>query len=357
MKSILDFSLIEIENEIEKNNMPKYRAKQIFNWIYKKFIFDFDKMTNLPKDTIKFLSENYKINTINKVEYLSDNECIKLLFKTYDDLFFETVIIHDDKNKSHLTLCVSSQIGCPIGCLFCATGKIGFKRNLEINEIISQILIVESFLNINNIIKKRMLTNIVFMGMGEPMLNYENVIKSIKILNEKDGYNIGYRNITISSIGIPYLIDKLANENFQIRLAISLHSPFQNIREKLIPIAKNLNLDLLIESLIRYQKKKDKRITFEYVLIKNLNTREIDAKQIGNLLKNLKFNLNLIVFNPFEENYNYRPSKKEINEFILFLKKYKIPFVIRKSKGSKIRAGCGQLGLFYYKNYERISEK
>ncbi len=354
---LTDFLFKELKDFFIGNNLSPTRAYQIFNWIYRKFVFDFSMMSDISKVERAFLNDNFNIIPLKLVEYTGSlkDESIKFLFKTEDNLFIETVLIIAVKEveNERLTLCVSSQIGCPLKCEFCATGKIEYKRNLIPSEIISQILLVESF--IKNELKVfnplgdsslRHIGNIVFMGMGEPLLNTENILKAIDILTFSGGYNIGLRHITISTAGIIPEIEKLT---LPIRLAISLHSPFQEIREKIMPIAKKYKLKDLIECLTKYQTTLDRRITFEYILLDNLNTRKEDVTELKKLLSGLKYNLNLINYNPIPES-NFKPcSIDKINSFLKLLDEHNIPYVMRKSKGSNIYAGCGQLGLIKMK--------
>ncbi|MGC8764358.1 MAG: 23S rRNA (adenine(2503)-C(2))-methyltransferase RlmN [Brevinematia bacterium] len=355
-ENITDLLFKELKDILIKRDVNPRIAYQIFNWIYRKFQFNFLEMSDISKKLRNFLDDNFQILSLKYVKHLisEDEEAIKFLFETNDKNLIETVLIISPKSddESRLTLCVSSQIGCPLKCEFCATGQAGFKRNLFPSEIISQVLMVERFimdsekLNFFNHGKEgslRNIGNIVFMGMGEPFLNIESVLKSVEILTFSGGYNIGSRHITLSTAGILDSFDFIKNVDSQIRLAVSLHSPFQEVRERLMPVAKTNDLSHLIEELASYQKETKRRITFEYVLLDGINDREADAKELKELLKNLDYNLNLIPYNPVE-NENLRPSsEKAFRDFILSLEKYGIPYVVRKSKGGKIKAGCGQL--------------
>ncbi|MCX7821184.1 MAG: 23S rRNA (adenine(2503)-C(2))-methyltransferase RlmN [Brevinematales bacterium] len=351
-----DFLFKEIKDILIGNNLSPNRAYQIFNWIYRKFVFDFSEMSDISKKEREFLNENFNILSLELVESINGDDTIKFLFKTKDENFIETVLIIAPKNEDNerLTLCISSQAGCPLDCEFCATGKIGFKRNLSVSEIISQLLLVEKFILLN--LKEfkplgenlRHIGNIVFMGMGEPLLNTENVLKVINILTFSGGYNIGERHITISTAGIIPEIERFLNS--QIRLAISLHTPFQEIREQIMPVAKKYKLPELIDAIKYYQNITERRITFEYILINELNDSEKDVIELKKLLSGLKYNLNLINYNPIPQS-NFKPlSEEKIKNFTSLLDKHSIPYVLRKSKGSKLYAGCGQLGLLKLKN-------
>ncbi len=351
-----DFLFKEIKDILIGNNLSPGRAYQIFNWIYRKFIFDFLEMSDISKKEREFLNENFNIISLDLIKHINGDNVIKFLFKTKDNYFIESVLIIAPKKEEtdRLTLCISSQAGCPLGCEFCATGKIGFKKNLSVSEIISQILLIEQFIKEN--LKEftplgenlRHIGNIVFMGMGEPLLNTENTLKAISILTFSGGYNIGERHITISTAGIIPEIEKLLNS--QVRLAISLHTPFQEIREKIMPIAKKYRLSDLIEKLRYYQNITNRRITFEYILISELNDSEKDIIELKKLLSGLKYNLNLINFNPLPD-VNFKPlTEEKIKIFTNILDRHGIPYVLRKSKGAKLYAGCGQLGLIELKD-------
>ncbi len=355
---ITDFTFEEVKNNFKEKNIPLCRAYQIFNWIYRKFNFNPFEMTDISKEERTFLDESFGILSLKYVNHIwsIEEEAVKFIFKTMDDNLVETVLIISPKsnseNEGRLSLCVSSQVGCPLKCEFCATGQAGFRRNLFPSEIISQILLVENFLKESKELKfpvigensLRRIGNIVFMGMGEPLLNLDNVFKAIRILTFSGGYNIGSRHITLSTGGIIDGIEEMKNKNSNVRLAVSLHSPFQEIREKLMPVAKNNTLKSLIASLISYQKVTGRRITFEYLLLEGINDGEKDVVALKELLKDLNYNINLISYNPIKGK-NFRAiSGKEVRRFVFLLEKYSIPYVIRTSKGKKINAGCGQLG-------------
>ncbi len=372
MLNLLDLTFNEIKSRFIDEGLPSFRSDQIINWIYKKFTYNFESMSDIPAILRPELSSRYNIINLSLLDSISskNGDTIKFLFETADKNLIEAVLILadddiDEPDSSRMTLCVSSQAGCPIGCRFCATGFLGFKRNLTAGEIISEVLITEQF--IQNIDKNqfkisgrshdkitRKISNIVFMGMGEPLLNYENVLKSIEILNFTGGYNLGNRHFTISTAGIIPGIELLKKEALQLRLAVSLHSAFQSKRETLMPLAVTYNLKNLILSLKDYQTVTERRITFEYVLIEGENDSEKDAAELKHLLNGLDYNLNVIEYNPVEEISFRPPSESGIRQFKNFLKKYNIPYVFRKSKGRGIKAGCGQLGL-YWKNRHQAS--
>lgn len=356
MEKLLSFQPEELKSLFLAEGYQSYLAVQIYKWVYSKFILSFDRMSDVPKNIREKLKSGFIIANLSLRDALTDSQsnAIKFLFETSDGNFIESVLIYADdylsgEDRSRITFCISSQIGCPLACSFCATGHAGFKRNLNISEIISQVLLAEEYLLKNSLQAgsrntRRKISNIVFMGMGEPLLNYENVIKSISILNNSIGYNLGSRHFTISTSGIVPQIKKLQNEKFQVRLAVSLQSALQAKRASLMPISKKYPLSVLMKTLREYQSITKRRITFEYVLMENINDTETDAAALKDLLSGITFNLNLISFNPAEDLPYFRPSEKSIVKFMEFLSSRKIPFVLRKSKGTEIRAACGQLG-------------
>lgn len=315
-------------------NEPKFRAKQLHSWLYKKSASNFDQMTNLSKDFRKKLQEIAVISdTKIKQKLVSSDGTIKYLLQFQDGMCVETVLMSFDK-RPNLTACVSSQVGCPIGCSFCATGKQGFVRNLESREIVEQILTIQRDTGLE-------VTNIVYMGQGEPLLNYDNVIDSIKFLNQD--MEIGMRRITVSTSGIIPKIKELANENRQLTLALSLHAPNHELRKQLIPVEKKYPLPELIESLKFLTNKTGRRATIEYILIENVNDTPEMAKELINLLKGLHCNINLIPYNSVDQSKYKTPSKKRIDEFKLILERSPQKVTVRLERGADILAACGQL--------------
>lgn len=333
--TILSLTLDDLEKRLVQDGFEKYRAKQIYQFLYQKNPNEFEDIANIPKPLKDYLNKTYLLNPLQEIkkQTTSYQDTYKYLFKLQDNLAIETVLIKSDKRN---TLCISSQVGCPLNCLFCATGKMGIKRSLYAGEIVAQFLSLKK--------KHNTIDNIVFMGMGEPFLNYNNVIKAIQILNNETGANFGIRRITISTSGIVKSIRRLAHENLQVNLAVSLNSPFQSKRSILMPFTKkNNDLREVIKACEYYQEKTNRRITFEYVMIKDLNMRKDDAKQIIKLSKQLNFNLNLIPYNPVEGCEFTTPKEPDIYHFTNLFKYSKIEIVQRKRKGKDISAACGQL--------------
>ncbi len=338
MKSILNLNMDELQIELAKQNLGSFRYKQIIDWIYKKFIFNFDWMRNISKADRDLLKKNFSILnlSIEKQTGSKDKKTEKYLFMADDGNMIESVLI---KNKNRNTLCISTQAGCRLNCIFCATGKMGFKRNLDASEIVSQVLRISE-----KIAKtEARVSNIVFMGMGEPFLNYDNLLKAIRILNDKGLYNLGARHMTISTAGIIKGIRRFSKENIQVRLAISLNSAFQETREKIMPIAGSDRLEDMLKALKEYQNMANRKITFEYIMLNNINMNEADVLELKKALNGLKYNLNIIKYNRVNENDTLEPSPADIRNFEDNLKKNKLPYTRRKSMGEDIHAACGQL--------------
>lgn len=335
---ILNYSLKELEIEIEKLNLKKFRAKQIYEWLHKKLEFDFDNFTNISKDDIKILKDNFCIGTIDYVTHKmsKDKKTCKFLFKLSRNRLIESVLL---EYKNRYSICVSSQVGCPLKCDFCATGMMKFEKNLSTSEIIMQFYYLQKFLREKN----DKISNVVFMGMGEPFLNYDNVLKAINILNSKDGQDFSKRNFTISTSGLINEINKFTNDEKQIGLAISLHSVDDEKRTNLMPINKSNPLDKLKESLLKYQKVTKNRITFEYILIDNFNCEKEDAQKLATFMKDFNHLINLIPYNKVEGKPYETPSKEKQLYFYNYLVSKKLNVTLRETKGDDIKAACGQL--------------
>jgi len=333
IRSIKNLTLHELKNWIIEKKYSQFRGKQVFNWIYRQFVNSPDEMLNIPqklRDEIKNYG-NFNLLEAIKPERKIINSSKKYLFKLVDGNYIESVLILENERK---TICLSSQVGCGLNCKFCQTAKMGFIRNLSVGEIVDQILFIS-----NNISEK--ITNVVYMGMGEPLLNYDNVIKSAIIINDKNGLNIGARKITISTSGIIPAIYKLAELKYQFKLAVSLNFPFDEKRTILMPINKKYKLNSLIKAMKYHNSITHKKITIEYVLMKNINDSEADAKQLIKILKDIHCKINLIPFNENQTEF-MRPTKDNILKFYKLINK-KIDSTIRWSKGEDENAACGQL--------------
>jgi len=329
--------LIKIEEILKKES--SYRLKQIKKAVFSDLIEDWNQATTFPRNLREKLSESCQIKELKEEKTLisKDKQTVKILFKLKEGSIIESVLMkHIDGRR---TVCVSSQIGCKIGCKFCATGQKGFKRDLTTSEIIDQVLFFARLLKKD----KENITNIVFMGMGEPFLNYDNVISAIKILNDKDGLNIGARHISISTAGITRGIEKLTAEPLQINLAISLHAPNNELRSKLMPINKAYPIEKILTAVDDYIKKTKRRVMFEYLMIDGVNDSPIQAEELAKLLKKPLYFVNLISFNPIGHS-DFKPSSGwKIKKFKEILIKSGINVTQRYQFGKEIRAACGQL--------------
>ena len=329
--------LYEIKRYFEENRIPKFRVKQLENAIFKEMKSSFEEVTTFPKRLREDLFERFNFDCLLEVKREESSDSYKFVFKTLDGNFVESVLMfHEDGRR---TLCVSSQIFCPLNCKFCATGANKFRRNLSYEEIIWQVLLVNRFLKD----KGESVTNVVFMGMGEPFLNYENVISSIKMLNDEKYFGIGARHIVVSTVGIVDKIYEFADIGLQVRLAISLHASNDELRDYLMPINKKYNISKLLDATSYFSDKTNKRVTFEYVLIKDVNDSSKNARELGGLLKDKLAFVNLLIYNPHEFIEFERPDKKRVNEFKEILESFGVECSIRKSLGDDISGACGQL--------------
>ncbi len=326
--------LEEIEDLMNKLGATKFRAKQIHNWLYAKSVSSIDEMTNLSKDFREQLKQTASVTeTKIKIKQVSSDGTIKYLVEYPDGECVETVLMRFD-NRANLTACVSSQVGCAVNCSFCATGKGGFKRNLTYKEIIEQVLTIQRDTGLK-------VTNVVFMGQGEPLLNLDNVLEAMEIFNES--FQIGARRLTVSTSGIVPQIRKLAQLDMQSTLALSLHASNHETRLKLMPIEAKYNMDELHKALKEYVDKTGRRITIEYLLIKDLNDTINSAKELAHYLKDIKCNINLIPYNPTEKNDYKRPSNNSIMRFKSLMEHSGKKVTVRLERGADIDAACGQL--------------
>ena len=334
MKNIKDFDLKDLEEEFEKIGEKKYRAGQVFHWLYVEKVKSFDEMTNLSLSLREKLKENYTMcnyKIIRKQE--SSDGTKKYLFDVLDGNAIETVLMEYHHGK---TICVSSQIGCKMGCKFCASTGIKFVRSLTAGEIVEQILAVEQDIGDK-------ISNIVYMGIGEPLDNYDNVIKSIRIVNNQKGLNIGARHISVSTSGLVPKIYDLANENIPCTLSISLHATTDEKRSAMMPVNNAYNIEQLIKACKDYIKVTNRRISFEYALAKDNNDNLDDAKRLVKLLKGMLCHVNLIPINKIENGSFTKSSNENIIKFRDYLNDNGIVATIRRELGSDIDAACGQL--------------
>lgn len=335
-KDIKNFTIEELRKELNKIREASYRAGQIFDWIYKKGVFEFSKMNNLPSPLKDKLCRVYRVGSIRLKEHLKSSDGTeKFLVELSDGHFIETVLIYSGSRK---TVCLSTQVGCKFRCAFCASGTKGFTRNLSTSEILDQILFLQRAPSHN-------ITNFVFMGMGEPLDNYKNLSKAILIMNSTEALGIGARRITVSTCGVVPGIEKFKHLGIQLNLSISLHAVDNKLRDILVPINKVYPLEKLIAACEDYISEADRRITLEYVLIKGKNHSLKDAAGLSRIAKSLKAKVNLIPYSLVSGKDFEAPLKKDMLAFKAALISGRINVTMRESKGGDIQAACGQLAM------------
>ncbi|MFC1609057.1 23S rRNA (adenine(2503)-C(2))-methyltransferase RlmN [Patescibacteria group bacterium] len=317
---------------------PGFRLKQVFEGAFKKLVSDWNEVTNLPKKLQEELNERCSLVISGEIFESSDGKTFKALITLKDGLKIEAVLMRYEDGRN--SLCVSSQIGCALGCKFCATGKMGLKRDLSVGEILDQFLFFARFLK-NRFGENERITNVIFMGMGEPFLNYDNVMKSIEILNDEEKIGLGARNISVSTSGIIDGVRRFSGEDRQVNLAISLHAPNDELRSELMPINRKDKLRDVLGAVDEYISKKNRKVMFEYLLIDSVNDTEENARELTVLMKKPLYMVNLINYNPTG---NFKPSSgKNVERFLNVLKKAGVNATLRRSFGGDIRAACGQL--------------
>lgn len=338
MENILDYTLNELSTWMVNNGESKFRSKQVISWIYKE-VWSFDNMKNIPNNLKEKLKENFYIGIPQIQEkYISNiDDTTKLLLRFSDGNIIETVVM---KYKHGNSICVSTQVGCRMGCKFCASTLGGRVRDLTSGEILAQIIVAQHFI-------KDRISNIVLMGSGEPLDNFDNVLKFIEIVNAEYGLNIGQRHITLSTCGIVPKIKELSEKKLSITLAISLHTTTDEKRKNIMPIANKYSIKEILDVCREYINKTNRRITFEYSLVKDVNDSIEDAKALGNLLKGLLCHVNLIPINEIKENDFKRSSDRTIENFEKTLKNLGVEVTVRREMGSDINAACGQLRKSY----------
>ncbi len=332
-------SLTELEDYFLSINEKKFRVKQVHEWIWQKHAHSFDDMTNLSKELRAKLASNFSFPalTVNATQF-SDDGTVKSRFKTFDGHMIEGVLIPTDERK---TACVSSQIGCSLSCKFCATGYMDRKRNLTYDEIYDQVVLINQQSE-TSFDKK--LTNIVFMGMGEPLMNYSNVLKAIERISAEDGLFMSPKRITVSTAGVAKQIRMLGDDKVRFKLALSLHAPTDAKRNEIMPINETNNIKVLTEALNYFYKQTGNEITLEYILFKNLNDSEKDAEDLTRIYRQIPADLiNIIEYNPIDAFRFAKPDEEGIQHFMEILDKNKVNARLRRSRGKDIDAACGQL--------------
>jgi 23S rRNA (adenine2503-C2)-methyltransferase len=333
-QNLIDLTIEELEEALISMGQPKYRAKQIFQWSQKGAL-SIDEMTNISKDLRQLLKKSFRFDRLKIRSRLVSNidGTIKYVLEYADGNVIESVLM---RYKHGFTACISSQAGCKMGCKFCASSGIDFGRNLTGGEMVDQIHTIERDQGVR-------VGNVVIMGIGEPLDNYENLIKFLRLVNHKDGLNIGLRHISVSTCGLVPQIIKLAKENLPVTLSISLHAPNNEIREKIMPVNKSYSIDKLIEACKIYTEVSGRRITFEYAMVSDLNDSPENAKELSSRLKGMLCHVNLIPVNSIEGNEFKRARMDKIQKFKSILEKHGIETTVRRELGSDINAACGQL--------------
>jgi len=337
-KDIRTFSLEEIKNFLSEKGEKPFRAKQVYEWLWQKSVRSFDGMSNLSRSLRELLKENFSINAA-EIDFMqvSSDRTIKTTFKLYDGNVVEGVLI---PTTTRMTACISSQVGCSLTCKFCATGKLERLRNLNADEIYDQVaqlrnLAIEKY--------EIPLSNIVYMGMGEPLLNYSNVMKSIERITSPDGLNISPQRITVSTAGIAKMMMKLADDGAKFNLALSLHAANDEKRSRIMPINETNSLEKLAEALQYFYEKTGTRPTFEYIILKDFNDKIEDARELAAFCKNVPCKVNVIEYNSIEDGEFQKAEDKNIKEFCDYLENRNIIVNLRRSRGKDIDAACGQL--------------
>lgn len=336
----------ELETECKRLGLPKFQAKQLFQWLHEKNIEQFDECTNISKDTRNKLKEEFEIpnlRVVDKLESSIDGTC-KFLFELDDHCVIESVLMKYHHGNS---VCVSSQVGCRMGCKFCASTIGGLERNLKASEILGQIYQIQK-------ISGERVSNVVIMGSGEPMDNYDQIIRFIRLLSDPDGLNISARNITVSTCGLPDRIRQLAGEGLPVTLALSLHAPNDEVRKKLLPVSLKYDIKTVLEACLYYYETTARRLTFEYSLVEGVNDEEVHAMELSRLLKGINCHVNLIPVNKIKERDFKHSTSKNILKFKNILEKNRINVTIRREMGADINAACGQLRKSYI---DRLCEK
>jgi 23S rRNA (adenine2503-C2)-methyltransferase len=339
-----DLTFQKIEELVKSLGASTYRGKQLTHWLYRELALSFDEMTDLPKSFRESLAKLIHLHCLKLVrELVSRDGTIKVLFALDDGNTIESVLMPylEDEGKTRYTLCVSTQVGCAIKCAFCATGQQSFERNLSAGEIIDQVLYLARKLKDEQ--EGNIITNLVFMGMGEPLANYDNVWQSIVMLNSPDGFMLGARNITISTSGLIPGIKSLSREKIQVNLAVSLHASKNSLRNLLVPINNKYPLEQLIKACRDYITATGRRISFEYILFEGINDSLVQARSLAHLVAGLNCHVNLIVANKTASSEYHSPSAEVVTAFEQELKRLRITCTARQSRGLDINAGCGQL--------------
>lgn len=346
--ALLDLSFAELVDYLATLGEPKFRARQIWEWLYKRHVADFAAMSNLPKSLRERLAVEALIDPLTPVAEMTSlvRDTYKVLFRLHDGQTIEAVLMLYEKRR---TLCISSQAGCAMGCTFCATAQGGLARNLTAGEIVAQVLYFARYLaDIDalpelNVERPTHVTNIVFMGMGEPLHNYNQVWTAIERLTAADGFGLGARHVTLSTVGLVPMIDRIAEEPLQINLAVSLHAPNDTLRTSLVPVNRGYDVDELLAAIERYIAKTNRRVTFEYALMAGINDSTDLARELAQKIAPLLCHVNVIPLNPIPDSPYQPTSDADTEQFVQILRDHGVPATVRLRRGIEINAGCGQL--------------
>ncbi|MBI4307437.1 MAG: 23S rRNA (adenine(2503)-C(2))-methyltransferase RlmN [Chloroflexi bacterium] len=347
--SFFDLTLPELAGRIQEMDEPAYRARQLYRWAYRRFAISYDAMTDIPASLRDRLARDLPLRSLRHVaqKESEDGTTRKALFRLRDGHTIETVLMLYLPKKGgswRRTVCLSTQVGCPLGCAFCATGQMGLARDLTAGEIVEQVIAFARELRAQGMAKEEQpITNVVFMGMGEPFANSNAVWKAVHILHDPEGYNLGARNITVSTAGVVPGIRRLIEEKLQVNLAVSLHAPNDEVRTRIMPINRRYPLEQLLDACRAYVQATHRRITFEYVMIQGLNDSPEHAQEVGRKLYGMLCHVNLLPMNPIPGSDLRGSSPERIRAFQRELRKWGIPCTVRFEKGVDIQAGCGQL--------------
>ncbi len=333
MNNIFGNTLNELEEYFLNIGEKKYKAVQVYDWLYRKNVYDFNEFSNIKKSIIERLNSDFSNEFIKIEKVLEESDVKKFLFRLLDGEKIEAVLM---EHNYGLSVCVSSQVGCNMGCRFCESGRLKKVRNLEAYEIVEQILLIEKYID-------KRIDSVVVMGIGEPMDNFDNIVKFISIINDAHGLAIGARHITVSTCGLVPKIYEFSNLNLQVNLAISLHAPTDEIRNSIMPVNKVYSIEVLIEAIRDYIAKTNRRVTIEYVMLNMVNDKVSDAEALAKLLKGMNVYVNLIPYNETQNIGFKKSSKDRIDNFYNTLVKNKINVTIRREFGGSIKAACGQL--------------
>ncbi len=338
LKAIRNLTLEELKQEMLLRKEPGFRAKQVYEWIWKKSVRSFDQMVNIPKETRSWLADNYSLQCVETAEFqISVDRTIKSSFSLHDGNLIEGVLI---PTRERMTACVSSQVGCSLTCSFCATGYMDRKRNLEAFEIYDQVVLIRDQAQEKYGIP---LTNIVYMGMGEPLLNYSNVLKSVEIITSPDGLGMASRRITVSTAGIAKMIKKLGDDQVKFNLALSLHAANDTKRNQIMPINESNTLEALSEALRYFYDKTESEITLEYIMFNKFNDTVDDARELYEFARKLPCKINIIEYNPIAQADFVNAEADALAKFVAYLESKKMIVNVRRSRGKDIDAACGQL--------------